>query len=107
MLVFRIVMDFLDGKIRERIEVIGSKMSEFVIVRRLNMNDLKFKYEYVRDKKFYVKFGDEYKIDVILGDNIYCKIKIEEIYKGKLGEFVVEGIIFGWVIYGGDDYIID
>ena len=76
-------------------------------MRRPNMNDLKLKYEHARDKKFYVKPGDEYKIDVILGENTYCKIKTEEIYKGKPGEPVVEGTTFGWVIHGGDDHITD
>ena len=105
--VFHVAMDSLDGKTRERIEVTGSKMPEFATVRRPNMNDLKFKYEHARDKKFYVKPGDECKIDVILGDNTYCKIKTEEIYKGKPGEPVVEGTTFGWVIHGGDDHITD
>jgi len=105
--VFRIAMDSLDGKTRERIEVTGSKMPEFATLRWPNMNDLKLKYEDARDKKFYVKPGDEYKIDVILGDNTYCKIKTEKIYKGKPGEPVVEGTTLGWVIHGRDDHITD
>ena len=43
----------------------------------------------------------------ILGDSSYCKIKTEEIYKGKPGELIVEGTTFGWVIHGGDDHITD
>lgn len=105
--VFRIAMDSLDGKTRERIEVTGSKMPEFATLRWPNMNDLKLKYEDARDKKFYVKPGDKYKIDVILGDNTYCKIKTEKIYKGKPGEPVVEGTTLGWVIHGHDDHITD
>ena len=54
-------------------------MPEFATVRRPDMNELKFKYEHARDKKFYVKPRDEHKIDIILGDNTYCKIKTEKI----------------------------
>ena len=105
--VFHIAMDSLDGKMRERIEVTGSKMPEFATVRRPDMNELKFKYEHAQDKKFYVRPGDEYKIDIILGDSTYCKIKTEDIYKGNPGEPIVEGTTFGWVIHGGDDHATD
>ena len=92
---------------RERIKVTGSKMPEFATVRRPDMNELKFKYELARDKKFYVRPGDEYKIDIILGDSTYCKIMTEDIYKGNPGEPIVEGTTFGWVIHGGDDHATD
>ena len=105
--VFHIAMDSLDGKTRERIEVTGSNMPEFATVRRPDMNELKFKYEHARDKKFYVRPGDEYKIDIILGDSTYCKIKTEDIYKENPGEPIVEGTTFGWVIHGGDDHVTD
>lgn len=39
---------------------------------------------------------------MILGDSTYCRIKTEELYKGKPGEPIVEGTTFGWVIHGGD-----
>ena len=100
-------MDSLDGKTRERIEVTGSKMPEFAIVRKPDMNELKLKHEHARDKKFYVRPGDEYKIDIILGDSTYCKIKTEDTYKGNPGEPIVEGTTFGWVIHGGDDHATD
>ena len=58
-------------------------MPEFAIVRRPDMKELKLKHEHTRDKKFYARPGDEYKIDIILGDSTYCKIKTEEIYKGN------------------------
>ena len=105
--VFRIAMDSLDGKTIERIEVSGSKMPEFATIRRPNMNDLKYKYEHARDKKFYVTPGDEYRIDIILGDSTYCKIKTETIYKGKPGEPIVEGTTFGWVIHGSEGHIVE
>ena len=105
--IFSIAIDSLDGKSRERIEVTGSKMSDFTTIRRPNMNDIKLKYEHARDKKFYVKQGDEYPIDIILGDSTFCKIKTEDVYKGKPGEPIVEGTTFGWVIHGGDCSISD
>lgn len=46
--------------------------------------------------------GDDYIIYLILGDSMYCWIRIEDVFKGKFGELIVEGMIFGWVIYGGD-----
>ena len=47
--------------------------------------------------------GDgEYPIHMILGDNTFCKIKTEEIYKGKDGDPMVEGTSFGWIVHGGD-----
>ena len=42
-------------------------------------------------------------IHVILGDSTYCRIRTEEVYKGKPGEPIVEGTTFGWVIHGGND----
>ena len=82
-------------------------MPEFATVRRPDINELKFKYEHAREKKFYVKPGDEYKIDIILGDSTYCKIKTEKIVKGNPGEPIVEGTTIGWVIHGGDDHVTD
>ena len=69
--IFHIAMDSLDGKMREGIKVTGSKMTEFATVRTPDMNELKFKYEHAQDKKFYIRPGDEYKIDFILRDSTY------------------------------------
>ena len=93
--VLSITMVSLDGRTREKIEVTGSEMPEFATVKRPNTSELKFKYGHARDKRFYVKPGDEYRIDIILRDSTYCKIKTEEIHKGKPGEPVVEGTTFG------------
>ena len=41
-------------------------------------------------------------IEIILGDNTYCRIKTEEVFIGKPGEPIVEGTTFGWVIHGGE-----
>ena len=48
---------------------------------------MKEKLEHAKDKQF---------------DNLCCKIKTEEVFKGKSNEPVVEGTTFGWVIHGGN-----
>ena len=77
-------------------------MPDFTTIRRPDLTTLKQRYEHTRDKRFYKKAGDEYQIHMILGDSTYCRIKTEELYKGKPGEPIVEGTTFGWVIHGGD-----
>ena len=74
-------MTSLDGKTRERVELTGSKMSDFTTVRRPKLSDLKSKYGHAADKRFYMKQSDEYQMHVILGDSTYCRIKTEEVFK--------------------------
>ena len=100
--IYDLNIDSLDGKARERIQVTGTKMPDFTTIRRPDLTTLKQRYEHTRDKRFYKKAGDEYQIHMILGDSTYCRIKTEELYKGKPGEPIVEGTTFGWVIHGGD-----
>ena len=59
-----------------------------ILVRNLNESDL--------------HTSSEYPIHMILGDNTFCKIKTEEIYKGKDGDPMVKGTSFGWIVHGGD-----
>ena len=49
-----------------------------------------------------MRVDNEYPIEIILGDNTYCRIKTEEVFIGKPGEPIVEGTTFGWVIHGGE-----
>ena len=105
--IFSIAIDSLDGKTRERIEVNGSKMSDLTTIRRPNMNGIKLKFEHARDKKLYLKPGDEYPIDIILGDSNFSKIKTEQIHKEKPGERILGGTTFGWVNHGSDFCISD
>ena len=37
-----------------------------------------------------------------MGDQTYCKIRTEEVFKGNPGDPVVEGSTFGWIIHGGN-----
>ena len=39
---------------------------------------------------------------MILRDSTYCRIKTEDVFKGKPGEPIVEGATFGWITHGGD-----
>ena len=40
--------------------------------------------------------------DFILGDKTYCNFRTEEVCKGNIGDPVVEGSTFGWIIHGGN-----
>ena len=77
-------------------------MPNFTTIQRPNISELKENLAHARDKQFYVTRDNKYPIDLIIGDNLYCKIKMEEIFKGKSNEPVVEGTTFGWVIHGGE-----
>ena len=80
--IFEVTMTSLDGKTRERVELTGSKMSDFTTVRHPKLIDLKSKCGHAADKSFYMKHSDEYQMHVILGDSTYCRIKTEEVFKG-------------------------
>ena len=80
--IFEVTITSLDGKMSEKIELTGSKLSDFTTVHRPNLSDLKSKYKHTADKGFYMKQGDEYRMHVILGDSTYCRIKTEEVLKG-------------------------
>ena len=66
-------------------------MQVFTTVRKPDTIKLKKQYEHTKDKRFYKQIGDGYPIHVILGDSTYCRIRIEEVYKGQPGEPIVEG----------------
>ena len=91
-----------DGKAKEKLEVTGSKNADFSPVKRPKMNELKLKYEHIRDKQFHLGVGDEYTIHLILEDNTFNRIETEGVIKGVKGDPVVKGTIFGYIIHGGD-----
>ena len=82
----------------------GVKMAEFTTIRRSDLSTLKWKYNHTKDKRFYKNHGDDYIIHVILEDSTYCRIKTEDVFKGKPGDPIVKGATFGWVIHGGDRF---
>ena len=77
--IYDLNIDSLDGKVREQIQVTGTKMPDFTIIQKPNLTKLKWRYEHTRDKRFYRKPGDVYQIFVILRDGTYCRIKTEEL----------------------------
>ena len=52
-------------------------------MKRPTYTELKVKYENIRGKTFNRLESEEYPIYVILGDATYCKIRTDELYKGK------------------------
>ena len=74
------------------------------VVKRPAVKELKEKYEHARSKTFYMTANNEYPIHLILGDSTYCKIRTEQVFKGKPEDPIVEGTQFSWVIHGGEDY---
>ena len=77
-------------------------MRDFTVIKRPNLSELKLKYEHTKDKQFYMRVDNEYPIEIIPGDNTYCRMRIEEGLIGKPGEPTVEGTTFGWVMHGGE-----
>ena len=87
-------------------------MPEFPTVRRPDMNELKLKYEHARDKKFYIRPGHEYKIDIILGDSTYCTTTTTTLFsyikytnitppansKANRGRWCVDGLRFFTIV---------
>ena len=100
--IFDLNIDSVDGQAREQIEVTGAKMANFTTMQRPDLSTLKWKYNHTKDKRFYNNPGDDYTIHMSLEDNTYCRIKTEDVFKGKPGEPIVEGMTFGWIIHGGD-----
>ena len=100
--IYQITINSLDGRSSERIEVTGVDLPDFTTVERPGIKELKEKFKHTKDKRFYTSAGNKYTIHLILGDNTYCKIRTEEVFKGKKGEPIVEGTTFGYVIHGGD-----
>ena len=100
--IYNVTIESLDGTAKEDIELAGSTMQDLTTIKRLDLNKLKWNYEHTKDKRFYVTTSGEYPIHMILGDSTFCKIKTEEIFKGKDGDPIVEGTSFGWLIHGGE-----
>ena len=79
-----------------------SQDQQCTTLKRPDMNKMLKRYEHAKYKQFYMKKDNEYPIDLVIGHNLYCKIKTEEVFKGKDGEPIVEVTTFGWVRHGGD-----
>ena len=100
--IYQIKINSVDGISSEKIEVTGVDLPDFTTIERPSIKELKERFQHTRDKRFYTQAGNKYTIHLILGDKTYCKIRTEEVCKGKKGEPIVEGTTFGYVIHGGD-----
>ena len=102
--IFEVRIECADGRETQPIEFTGSKMDNFTTVKRPTQAELKEKYPYIQGKAFYTTATEEYPIDVIQGDPVYCQIKTESVLKEIPDEQIVEGSSFGWVVHNGKDY---
>ena len=100
--IYQITIHSLDGLSSERIEVTRLDLPDFTTIEWPSIKELKDRFEHTRNKRFYTHVENKSTIHLILGDNIYCKIRTEEVCKGKKGEPIVEGTSFGYVIHGVD-----
>ena len=88
----------------EKIENTGNNLADFTSIKRATLMELKAKYEHLREKRFYRISSEEYLIHFILGDATYCKIRTEQVHKGRLEDPIVEETTFGWVVLVGKGY---
>lgn len=61
----------------EKKENTGSKLADFISIKRATLMELTAKYEHLHEKMFYRTSREEYLIHLILGDATYCKIRTE------------------------------
>lgn len=102
--VYQVDIVSVDNDARENIEITGTKLSDFTSVKQPAIRELKSLYQHASGKTFCHTANDEYPIHIILGDATYCKIRTEEIFKGRPEDTIVEGTNFGWVIHSGEQY---
>lgn len=78
--IYDMTINSIDSKACEKIEITGSKLADFTIIKRHTLSELKEKYQHVQGKMFYRTARKEYPIQLILGDATYCKIRTEQVY---------------------------
>ena len=61
--IFNLVIESLDGKASEKIQLTGTKLRDLTTVRRPDINLLKEQYEHTKDQRFYKQIEDEYPIE--------------------------------------------
>ena len=101
---YQVTLKSLNGREQEKVEITGSSMADFTVVKRPKVKELKARYQHAQNKEFYMTADDEYPIHIILGDSTYCKIRTEQVFKGHPEDPIVEGTRFGWIIHGGEEY---
>ena len=101
---YEVTMKALNGREQEKIEITGSSMAGFTVVKRPKVKESKAKYQHAQNNEFYITANDEHPVHIILGDSTYCKIRTEQVFKGHPADRIVEGTRFGWIIHGGKEY---
>ena len=101
---YQVTLKSLNGREQEKVEITGSSMADFTVVKRPKVKELKARYQHAQNKEFYMTADDEYPIHIILGDSTYCKIRTEQVFKGHPEDPIIEGTRFGWIIHGGEEY---
>lgn len=91
----------VDDEVSEKIEITGSILADFTIIKTPTLMELKVKYEHLRGKMFYRTSSEEYPNHLILVDSTFCKIPTERVSKSLPEDPIVEGSTFGWVVHGG------
>ena len=71
--VFSETIDSVDDKASEKIQI--------TVIKTPTLIELKAKYEHLRGKMFYRTSSEEYPVHLILGDDTYCEIQTEKVYK--------------------------
>ena len=61
--IFNLVIESLDGKASEKIQLTGTKLRDVTTVRRPDINQLKEQWEHTKDQSFYKQIEDEYPIE--------------------------------------------
>ena len=102
--IYEMEINALDRKARERIEVTGSKLSDFTTVNRQAISELKEKYEHMKNNTFYYTENGSCTKHLIIGDKTLSRMRTEAVCKGEEGDPVMEETSFGWLVHGGDDY---
>ena len=79
---YQVTLKSLNGREQEKVEITGSSMADFTVVKRPKVKELKARYQHAQNKELYMTADDEYPIHIILGDSTYCKIRNEQVFKG-------------------------
>ena len=68
-----------------------SEKIQITFIETPTLIELKAKYEHLHGKMFYRTSSEEYPIHLTLGNDTYCKIQTEKVYKVRPEDPIVEG----------------
>ena len=90
--IFNLLIESLDGKESEKVQVTGTKLRDFTTVRRPDINKLKEQCDWRR-----VSYTRDLRRQYLLSNKNRRSIHLQS------EEPIVEGTTFGWVIHGEND----